>query len=67
MATNRLLECLNRKDRAHLLDRSELVELTFPEVLAEPGDEVPDVYFPTVSFISLVTSSYRRPKTRFAE
>lgn len=57
MATNRLLECLSRKDRAHLLDRSELVELTFPDVLAEPGDEVLDVYFPTVSFISLMTSA----------
>ena len=56
MLTNRLLECLSRKDRAHLLDRSELVELTFSEVLAEPGDEVPNVYFPTASFISLVTS-----------
>jgi len=38
VATNRLLECLTRKDRAHLLDRCELVELTFPDVLAEPGD-----------------------------
>jgi CRP-like cAMP-binding protein len=57
VATNRLLECLSGKDRAHLLDRSELVELTFSEVLAEPGDAVRNVYFPTVSFISLVTSA----------
>jgi hypothetical protein len=56
VATNRLLECLTRKDRASLLGRCELVELTFPEVLAEPGDAMPHVYFPTDSFISLVTS-----------
>ena len=57
MAINRLLECLTRKDRAHLLDRCELVELTFPDVLAEPGDAMRHVYFPTGSFISLVTSA----------
>ena len=56
MATNRLLESLSRKDRAHLLDRCEQVELTFPDVLAEPGDGMLHVYFPTDSFISLVTS-----------
>jgi hypothetical protein len=55
MATNRLLECLTRKDRAHLLDHCEPVELTFPDVLAEPGDAMLHVYFPTASFISLVT------------
>jgi hypothetical protein len=56
VATNRLLESLTRKDRGHLLDHCEQVELTFPDVLAEPGDAMPHVYFPTASFISLVSS-----------
>lgn len=56
MATNRLLDCLTRKDRTHILDRCELVELTFPDVLAEPGDAMLHVYFPTDSFISLVSA-----------
>ena len=54
MVTNRLLECLSVKDRAHVIDRCDEVELAFPDVLAEPGDPIRHVYFPTASFISLV-------------
>jgi CRP-like cAMP-binding protein len=57
IATNRLLEGLARRDRAHVLARCERVELTFPDVLAEPGDAMLHVYFPTASFISLVTNA----------
>lgn len=52
--TNRLLDRLPAKERAHLLAACEKVELSFPEILAEPGDLMRHVYFPTNSFISLV-------------
>ena len=54
MATNRLLDRLTAKNRAHLLAGCEEVELSFPDVIAEPGDSIRHVYFPTDSFISLV-------------
>ena len=38
-----------------MLAGCETVELAFPDVVAEPGDSIPHVYFPTASFISLVT------------
>ena len=53
--TNRLLDRLPAKDRARVLGRCETVELAFPDVVAEPGDAIPHVYFPTASFISLMT------------
>jgi CRP-like cAMP-binding protein len=56
MATNRLLDRLSKNDRAHVLEGCEQVELTFPEVLAEPGDTLRHVYFPTASFVSLVST-----------
>jgi CRP-like cAMP-binding protein len=52
--TNRLLARLPAKDRAHLLARCEEVELSFPDVLAEPGQAIRHAYFPTAGFISLV-------------
>jgi CRP-like cAMP-binding protein len=55
LATNQLLERLPAKDRAHVLAGCTEVELAFPDVLAEPGDAIKHVYFPTASFVSLVT------------
>ena len=52
--TNRLLDRLPAKDRARVLGGCEKVELTFAEILAEPGGTIRNVYFPTGSFISLV-------------
>ncbi len=55
-AENRLLASLSRKVRQHLLSGCEQVELPLGNMLCEPGDTISDVYFPTESFISLVTS-----------
>jgi len=52
---NRLLTALPRKDRQHFLAGCEQVQLVFADVLCEPGDPVRHVYFPTGSYISLVS------------
>jgi CRP-like cAMP-binding protein len=53
--TNRLLTSLAGKDRQHLLAGCEQVELVIGTVLSEPGERISSVYFPTSSFISMVT------------
>jgi CRP-like cAMP-binding protein len=52
--SNRLLDELPERDCARVLAAGECVELSFPDVLAEPGGPMPHVYFPLTSFISLV-------------
>lgn len=54
-AENRLLAALPRKDRQILLAGCEPAELVFGDILCEPGQIIRHIYFPTDSFISLVT------------
>jgi hypothetical protein len=54
-AVNQLIEMLPRKDRLRLLAISEMVELILGEVIGESGAVLRHVYFPTNSFVSLIT------------
>lgn len=51
---NRLLSAMPRKDRQHFLEGCESVELLSSTIIAEPGERIRHVYFPTESLISLV-------------
>lgn len=52
--TNRLLKALPRKERERFVSACEPVELALGEILAEPGERIYHLYFPTGGFISLV-------------
>jgi CRP-like cAMP-binding protein len=52
---NRLLAALPKRDQRQLLSQCDAAELRRGEVISEPGERIRDVYFPTDSFVSLVT------------
>ena len=51
MPNNRLLATLRRKDREHLLEACDQVELTIGDILWEPQMRIRHVYFPLDCFI----------------
>ncbi len=64
--TNRLLDGLSGRIRQRLVADCDAVELVPGEILAEPGDAIAHVYFPTGSFISLVTEMGGGPSLEVA-
>src|SRR3984957_15061422 len=53
---NLLLAGLRAGDRRRLMAQCDPVELGFEEVLYEAGERIRHVYFPTASFVSLISS-----------
>jgi CRP-like cAMP-binding protein len=59
---NLLLAAAPVAERQGLIARCEPVELIFADVLFEQGERIRNVYFPTDSFVSLISSMDERPR-----
>ena len=55
LPVNGLLASLSRIDRDYVTGACEPTELTYGTELCQPGERIRHVYFPTDSYISLVT------------
>ncbi len=53
--SNRLFAAVSRKDRTPILTACEQVHLEFGSTICEPDTPIRHVYFPTTSYISLIT------------
>jgi CRP-like cAMP-binding protein len=58
---NRLLAALPAQDQVRVLAHCDCVELRRGEVLGKPGERIRQVYFPTDSFVSVVTAPADHP------
>jgi len=54
-ATNSVLRALSPEENQRLLAHSEQVNLTYGDILCEPGKQIRHVYFPNNGIISLLT------------
>lgn len=54
-ATNSVLRALSRQDGRRLFARHEQIDLTYGDILCEPGKQLRHVYFPNSGVISLLT------------
>jgi CRP-like cAMP-binding protein len=59
---NQLLDCLPLSDCERLLARGTRVELALSDVLCEPGQRMAYVFFPTSSFISIISRAERKAR-----
>lgn len=60
-AINQLIARLPDRQRQQVLDRSELVELAFGDVLCVPGRALTHAYFPITATVSLLVTVSRHP------
>lgn len=62
ISVNRLIQALSSTERGRFLARCEPVDITFGDILCEPGEQFTHVYFPLTGFVSLVaTVSHHEP------
>jgi CRP-like cAMP-binding protein len=62
--SNSLLAALPGAERRELVAKCERVELAFGEVVAEPGARIRYAYFPTASFVALISSIDQRLRSQ---
>jgi hypothetical protein len=66
MATNRLLAKLRRKDRLRLIAACDEIDLCIGDVLWEPQQRIPSVYFPVGAFVSQLVPVHSRENLELA-